>query len=390
MTLGSGVYRWTHPDPQATNAGTVATGARIFYRIGSEIQALDARTGARIWRSSFSANGAAVSDFSYADGGLYVVAGGSGTQSLFRLSATTGSLDWESYGPYDVQQPAALGGVVYLRQAGGGILALEASTRAVLWTTLVPSTDPGLLTVSGDSVVSPFRYGLAVLDRATGTVRWTTSSGVTGDVAVADGRVLCDCFDFGRGRELVTALDLRTGAKLWSTDGPGGTPVVAGGVVYAGSDQNVQALDPTSGKLLTTLALPELDPNSLPYLDAPVSVVDGSVIASVQNVGERFEGAGVYRFVLPDRDGAPAVRTVDDTVTGTGDNQVDYVGGWVAGSRPGAYQDTFHYARSRGALATLTFSGVGARIWYSAAPGFGRATVSLDGRPPITLDLPHR
>lgn len=384
--------RWTHSDPNAGNGITVATRTRVFYRSGSDIQALDSRTGAGIWRSSIAPSGSgwAVAGFSYADGALYVLAGYSDGESLYRLSATTGAVLWQSYGPYDAnQRPAVADGVVYVRGPGGAIQSLDAATGKAGWSTLVPSTSPGLLTVSGGStasVISPFPYGLAVLDAATGKVRWTSSSGVTGDVAVFADRVICNGFDFAAGRERVTALDLATGARLWSSDVAGGSPVIANGIVYTGSDQRVFALDLASGKLLATLNLLEQDPNSLPYLDGPVSVVDGNVLAPLQFYGNHFDGAAVDRFSLPDRDGVPPVRSVDDTVSGTADGQFRYTGGWVAGSRAGAYQDTFHYARSKGASATVAFSGLGARLWYSTALNFGKITVRIDGGPTVTLD----
>ena len=80
------------------------------------------------------------------------------------------------------------------------------------------------------------------------------------------------------------------------------------------------------------------------------------------------------------------MRSIDDTVTGTADGPFRYAGGWVAGDRAGAFQDSFHYARSTGASATVTFSGVGARLWYSTALNFGKFTVRIDGGPTVILD----
>ena len=80
------------------------------------------------------------------------------------------------------------------------------------------------------------------------------------------------------------------------------------------------------------------------------------------------------------------MRSIDDTATGTADGPFRYAGGWVAGDRAGAFQDSFHYARSTGASATVTFSGVGARLWYSTALNFGKITVRIDGGSAVILD----
>ena len=55
----------------------------------------------------------------------------------------------------------------------------------------------------------------------------------------------------------VNALNAATGAKLWSyaTGGPVGSPAVANGVVYVGSnDENVYALDAATGAKLWSYA----------------------------------------------------------------------------------------------------------------------------------------
>ncbi len=388
VPVGAGGVSWTHPDPEAVNGSTVASATRVFYPSGSELQAVDARTGKGLWRTSYGANGSqnAVSAFEYGDGAVYVVASVDYQHTLSRLSAATGEIAWTVSGTYDSQPPAVADGVVYARESGSAVEAIDAATGERLWTTTVPGTDTGVLAVSGKYLVAPFPYGLAALDRSTGAIVWNTAAGVTGNVAIAGDRLVANYFDFATGRIALTALDLATGTPIWRNDAYDSTPSIANGVVYTGHNQQLYAYSLADGALLATFDLPEQDPNSLPYLDAPVSIADGEVYVPLQYFGNRFEGAAIYRYAQPDRFGVPAVSSVDDTVTGSGDGQFRYGGGWVAGSRPGAYSGTFHYARSTGATATFSFTGVGARLWYSTAPGFGKVSVSIDGKPVVTLD----
>src|SRR5262249_38939726 len=82
---------------------------------------------------------------------------------------------------------------------------------------------------------------------------------------------------------------------------------------------------------------------------------------------------------------------VDDSVTGTGMNQFNYVGsGWahVTGSSTmGTFDSTVSTDNVQGEYATLTFTGSQIKVYSNEVTGYGSATFSVDGTDVQTLSL---
>jgi hypothetical protein len=85
---------------------------------------------------------------------------------------------------------------------------------------------------------------------------------------------------------------------------------------------------------------------------------------------------------------------VDDSVTGTGPNQFDYVGsGWshtpsgTSTSTMGTFDGTASTDSVVGDFASLTFTGSRIRVYANEASGYGSATVSVDGSNSQTISL---
>ena len=223
--------------------------------------------------------------------------------------------------------------------------------------------------------------GLTALNAADGGVRWTDTQPVQGRVAVVGSRIVGALYaDDGLYR--ATGPALSDGAVLWQTSRVNGSAAASAGLVFFAQFDDLSAIDPVDGDLV---AKPRVNTEpagtffSVDGLGRP-SVSGGAVWVPV-TTGDQFgrtESYGMQRFAVAGLDGVPAVRSLDDTVTGTGDDQISYTGGWVAGSRSGAYRDTFHYARNHAARATVTFTGVGVRIWSSQAANFGSPTVVIE------------
>lgn len=172
---------------------------------GGELRGYDPATGEERWRHSAP-----------------------GYDRLWTLSARDGTV----YAPF-------LG-----REAGGGVLAVDAATGDLVWESQLPVDGP--IAVGEDRVVVPLRGGdgdgdesVAGLRRDDWGVEWTNTARRRTDsgFAVADGTV----FYVTDGTLL--ARDLHTGERVWTFGEErkqvylGWTPVVAGDYVYAVREQ---------------------------------------------------------------------------------------------------------------------------------------------------------
>ncbi|MCT9931158.1 hypothetical protein N5079_13115 [Planotetraspora sp. A-T 1434] len=79
--------------------------------------------------------------------------------------------------------------------------------------------------------------------------------------------------------------------------------------------------------------------------------------------------------------------TVDDRVTGTGDNQFNYRGTWSNNSVGGYYNSTHSWSNTAGGSVTMTFSGTQFRLYGGLGSNGGIATVSIDGGPAYEVDF---
>lgn len=166
---------------------------------------------------------------------------------------------------------AASGGRVYVANAFGDLVALEATTGAEIWTQDLGAPASAAPTVDGDLlyVVGADSRGWAV-DAATGRVRWTVTSAPAelnsasgSSVAVADGLAI---FPMPSG-ELIAAFKTG-GLQRWSSVVAGerlgsaasarisdisGAPVVVGDTLYVGNvSGRVAALSLATGARLWT------------------------------------------------------------------------------------------------------------------------------------------
>ncbi|WP_232303940.1 glycosyl hydrolase [Pseudofrankia sp. DC12] len=80
--------------------------------------------------------------------------------------------------------------------------------------------------------------------------------------------------------------------------------------------------------------------------------------------------------------------TIEDTSTGTGDNQVVYNGDWTlcGGCVPSTPNRSFRYSLTAGATTTIRWTGTRILIYGVKEQAGGLLTVSVDGRPTATVD----
>ena len=146
---------------------------------------------------------------------------------------------------------AAQGNRVYAASGYGELVALDASSGAVVWRQRLDSPLTGAPAVSGNTVYVVGRDGSAAAVSTDGKVLWTvagtpSASGMIGasSPAVGDGEILCP---FASGE--IAAVSPDGGERTWGAAVAGkrlgrayavvgditGDPVVSGGVIYAGT-----------------------------------------------------------------------------------------------------------------------------------------------------------
>lgn len=272
--------------------------------------ALNAKTGALIWRTSPVGNtlmgnplvsggtvylsaGSVGFNFSnvakFKRTGQAIRGGGVSFSGIYALDRHTGHLKWHFATRGEAMPtPAIDGHSLYFATGAGNIYALDVRTGKAIWKKAVggmanmsaPAVVGGVVYVSMS--VKPYLYAL---DGATGKILWkgripkAANTGM-GDVApaVADGVVVMDAVTAAEGRghhatmdTVVRAYDAKSGRVLWTRKmgrGPkppafkGGMPMIHDGVVYVGTPVNseYQAFQLKDGKRLWRWHVPDAGP----------------------------------------------------------------------------------------------------------------------------------
>jgi hypothetical protein len=252
--------------------GPVTLGDGKVYGISSSSAvALDARTGKQQWAYDLGPRDS-YDPPAFGNGTVYLQTGGHGNSFVWAISAADGSLSWRS--PYGNQwspwfAPTVVGETVYVA-AGyyGGMAAYDAATGTSLWS--IPLNQYDLWTPAvADGLVyaytGDYSPKVSVVDAATGTVRyeipdpqfswrgWSMNLapvlGTQNDlIAQPDNRLV--------------SFDLANHSIRWQVTGwvsPWGgawQATVAGGVVYAFNETQVEARRESDGAQLWTWPLP--------------------------------------------------------------------------------------------------------------------------------------
>ncbi|MCL9759646.1 endoglucanase [Frankia sp. AiPa1] len=118
-------------------------------------------------------------------------------------------------------------------------------------------------------------------------------------------------------------------------------------------------------------------------------LLNGSHTATLVNIGQRnnlsdstivsFDRAET--FVDPDLPPVDTItNTIEDNVTGVGNDQVSYTGSWVTcgGCVPPTPNNTFRYSTVAGSTATIRFTGTQITIYGIREPHGGQMSISVD------------
>ena len=280
-------------------AAPVVAGGRVFALDSASRVTAVSTGGARLWQASveaeFDRGGSASGGSLAADGArVYAV---TGFGEVVALDAGSGAVVWrQRLGAQASGAPLLSGGRIYLATDDGSAWAIEAGSGRVAWTATgvdQPENrhmDGGAAPVSaGSMVVFPFASGtLMAVERSTGTPVWTTyasgerlgrgyaiSGAVTGDPVVSGG-VLYAGTQAGR----TGAWSLQAGQRVWAaTEGAMNAPLVVGGSVFVVNDEaTLVRLSASDGAQIWATGLPYFDKEK-PKKQSAITASYGPVLA---------------------------------------------------------------------------------------------------------------
>lgn len=271
LDSSSGSLLWTISNFAASVlSGGVLYGSTLVgpsSNLDSGVAAYNAGTGAFLWSydSGVYNNWASFWPGVISNGTLFVASSahcgtcGSdmGGGYIYALNASTGAFLWRTH-LYMNGTPFGLvtdGSQVYTTMYDNGtVYAVNASTGSLAWgaavgATSVPAIDNGTIYVSGHGTYNACGTCLLALNASTGGSLWQYAMGGSGlTPAVANGMVYVGSSDFH-----VYAVNASNGSFIWSfaTGNTVGNPTAANGMVYVGSnDSYLYALNGDIGTLI--------------------------------------------------------------------------------------------------------------------------------------------
>ena len=259
----------------ASGGGLAFADGRVFATTGfGELVALDASSGAVVWRQRFEAPVAGAP--AVAGGKVFAVARDG---SAWAVGAADGKVAWQMSGSAaqagvaDGSAPAVAGDTVIFPFASGQIAAAVVADGLPKWAGFVAgkrlgrayasySDLTGAPVVAGGTIYAGSTAGrLSATDLETGSTLWSVQDGAADPVVMAGGSLF-----LVNDEDQLLRLNAATGEEVWRVDLPYFTkdkdkrrraihahygPVLAGGrLITASSDGLLRAFDPASGKLV--------------------------------------------------------------------------------------------------------------------------------------------
>ncbi|WP_291835383.1 PQQ-like beta-propeller repeat protein [Limimaricola sp.] len=282
-----GAVRWVRDLAPPGDAGS-SSGGGLAFSDGKlfvstdygQVIALDASTGATLWTQELGAAAGAAP--TVAGGLVYVVARDA---RAWAINVSDGRVRWALDGtPAQAAYgggtgPAVTGSVAVLPFPSGQVVAAYPRGGEQQWSSYVAGERVAqavgpIQDISSDPVIDGGRVyvgnavgRLEALDLGTGAEIWTADEGAVGPVWPAGGSI----FIVSDNSELMR-LDARNGQTIWRVSLPGFVaskerrqnarfvhfgPVLAGGrLIVASSDGQIRSFDPVSGALVSTVAVP--------------------------------------------------------------------------------------------------------------------------------------
>ena len=209
--------------------------------------------------------------------------------------APAGDIVWRTHlGSPIVATVAATEDIVYVSLAAGRMVALSAANGRELWSVPVPGQLDSAPALAGDRIYLGLRDGRVVsLDARTGAEIWSafTGHGVHTSLLVADGIV------WATSLQQVLALDAEDGALLWArlypVTGAAFGPVVASDRIAAYTGQQVVLFDPENAAQTTYFQIPRLQ--QLSAAEGTVVAQSSSIVISIDSHSMRPWWEGLRR-----------------------------------------------------------------------------------------------
>jgi len=294
LDAATGSLLWKYPGQMYSDGGGApAVGNGLVYVCTAPgMTAVNADTGSLAWVNS----SACVTTPAYANGVLYFNSVPPGSYSeLDALDAHTGALLWRHASVGSVNEPAVADGVVYAGSTDHNVYALDARTGDILWTytagdwvAATPIVANGIVYVnSGDGF--PL-YALYALNANTGALIWKRQASNPIYATAAANGVVYFGYLSAEGA-FFGAADGATGTLQWQhvfTDAEFAVAAVANGVLYVSAGYNLYAMNPNGGGILATYTTPSWD------LYSPA--VENGMVYVIPNYGDTL-----YAFGLPNQ-----------------------------------------------------------------------------------------
>lgn len=310
--VGSGETR-----KERANAAPALGAGRIFTLDPMSQVTATATNGAVQWTTDLTpttdrAGDAAGGGIAFGEGMVFAT---TGYGELVALDPANGAVLWrQSFDAAVAGAPAVAGGKVLVSASDGTAWAVTAKTGKVAWsfpvlaaTTMVEGS--AAPTVTGDTAIFPFSSGAMVaLNLSDGAGKWQGSvagkrpgrayasfSDLTGSPVVAGGMVYAGASGGG-----LSAFDLTTGKMVWtSPDGALNRVVVEGGALFLVNDEDqLLKLDAGSGQEIWRIDLPYFEKTrkdkrrkTITAHYGPVMVGGRLVIASTDGYIRAFDPA---------------------------------------------------------------------------------------------------
>ncbi|MDS9467148.1 PQQ-binding-like beta-propeller repeat protein [Paracoccus sp. MBLB3053] len=286
-TTGGGRVWSTDVRPPAETSGSVSggglayEGGRVYVTSGyGQVIALDARSGAIVWRQRVDAP---ISGAPTVANGVVYALGRDATGWAVR--AADGKVLWRVFGNNGMAgvmgggAPAVSGGTAVFAYSNGQLAGVDTSDGSQLWTANVAGSRLGRsITLFRDMTGDPVVVGSTVYagtssgrvgayDLATGAMNWEAREGASSPVLVAGNSVF-----LVNDQAQLLRLDIANGGRVWAQKLPYFSeniirkqgkvwthfgPVLAGNRLYlASSDGYLRVFDPATGALIGQAEIP--------------------------------------------------------------------------------------------------------------------------------------
>lgn len=257
-----------------TAAPIVADDKVFTLDTNTTVQAVDARTGKRIWSQRVIKKGedpVIGGGLAFSGGTLFVT---NGFNEVLALNPANGDIVWRTLidGPTRAA-PAAVPGRVFVVTMDNKTIALDSTTGKVMWRHIGLTETAGVLgsatpAVTRDSVITAYSSGeIYALRIENGQELWGDNlsplARAAGRLTLSDIRALPVVFENHvyavSYANRMAAIDMRTGRPVWQANiGSIATPWVSGNRIFVISTENtLVSMDRMTGQLLWQKPLPQ-------------------------------------------------------------------------------------------------------------------------------------